>query len=193
MPSSRPAHLGRALSGRAAGCARASGHSEGLDLRARVADALALRARKGTLRALEHGPRRAANLPVMAVEWPPTGSCPVMRLVHPAMGAVISATGRGWRASARRSTRASRRVEVRRIDTSARGAGTWQCRAACPRRLRPWPLTYHLGEPGGGRAAHLPFSPAGLRCPAFRPRRARPDPNSRCGANPPCPSPSPAP
>lgn len=148
---------------------------EGLDLRARVADALALRARKGTLRALEHAASEAANLPVMAVEY---GRRLVhaqsMRLVHPAMGAAADFRDRpGLARIGTAFERASRGVEVRRIDTSARGRWNLGNVGLHVWRLRPWPLTHHLVNPAAAGGRIFRFHPLGCDARLFDRAEAR--------------------
>ncbi len=148
---------------------------EGLDLRARVADALALRARKGTLRALEHAASEAANLPVMAVEY---GRRLVhaqsMRLVHPAMGAAADFRDRpGLARIGTAFERASRGVEVRRIDTSARGRWNLGNVGLHVWRLRPWPLTHHLVNPAAAGRRIFRFHPLGCDARLFDRAEAR--------------------
>ncbi|MEM9270753.1 MAG: phage tail protein, partial [Pseudomonadota bacterium] len=97
---------------------------EGIDMRARVADALSLRARKGTLRALEHAASKDSGWPVYSVEyWKHLNHSQSMRLVHPNQGAAVDF--RDKPALARVDSpfeRDSRTVEVRRFDTAL---GRW--------------------------------------------------------------------
>lgn len=148
---------------------------EGLDLRARVADALALRARKGTLRALEHAASESANLPVLAVEYGrKLVHAQSMRLTHPAMGAAVDFRDKpGLTRIGAAYERASRGVEVRRIDT--RG-GRWNLGNVGLHvwRLRPWPISNHQVNPVVAGRRAFRFHPLGCDAQLFDRAQARP-------------------
>lgn len=148
---------------------------EGIDMRARVADALALRARKGTLRALEHAAGTASNLPVLAVEyWKRLVHAQSMRLVHPQMGASVDM--RDKPALARIGSvfeRNARNVDVRRIDTAGGrfnigniGLHVW--------RLRPYSITGHRAIKSGNTRRYR-FHPLGCDAQLFDRLQDRPD------------------
>ena len=117
---------------------------EGIDMRARVANALDLRSRKGTLRALEHAAADASGWPVFAVEyWKRLVHTQTMRLPHLNMGK--TADLRDKPALARICTpfeRSARNVDVRRIDTMG---GRWNLGNIGLHvwRLRPYSITTH--------------------------------------------------
>lgn len=141
---------------------------EGIDMRARVADALALRARKGTLRALEHAAATSSGWPVRAVEyWRKLVHAQSMRLVHPDLGASVDF--RDKPALARIGTafeRQARGVEVRRIDTAG---GRWMLGNVGLHvwRLIPFSITEHrVFEVAGGRR-DFRFHPLGCDAPLF--------------------------
>ena len=136
---------------------------EGLDLRARVADALALRARKGTLRALEHAASEASNLPVMAVEYGRRlAHAQSMRLTHPAMGAAVNFRDKpGLARIGMAFERASRGVEVRRIDSPARGRWNLGNVGLHVWRLRPWAISNHQVNPAASGRRIFRFHPLG--------------------------------
>ena len=149
---------------------------DGLDLRGRVADALLLRARRGTLRALEHAAAESSNRPVFAVEY---GRHLVhaqsMRRPAPAMGAAVDF--RDGAALSRLATpfeRASRGVEVRRIDTGAKGRFNRGNVALHVWRLRPWSLGRHLLHPVTTGSRMFRFHPLGCDAPLFDRAQARP-------------------
>ena len=125
---------------------------EGIDMRARVANALELRARKGTLRALEHAAATSSGWPVYAVEyWKRLVFTQSTRLTHPQMGATVDV--RDKPALARIGTafeRDGRNVEVRRIET--RG-GRWNLGNIGLHvwRLLPYSITRHRVDPVGAR------------------------------------------
>lgn len=149
---------------------------EGLDLRARVADALALRARKGTLRALEHAASEASNLPVMAVEY---GRRLVhaqsMRLTHPEMGAAVNFRDRpGLARIGMAFERASRGVEVRRIESPARGRWNLGNVGLQVWRLRPWAISNHQVNPAASGRRIFRFHPLGCDARLFDRASARP-------------------
>lgn len=150
---------------------------EGLDLRGRVADALALRARRGTLRALEHAGAESANLPVLAVEYARhMVHAQSMRLVHPAMGAAVDFRDKA--ALARVGTaleRSSRGVEVRRIDTLAKGRHNLGNIGLHVWPLRPWPISNHLLQPVVSGQRMFRFHPLGCDAQLFERAKARPD------------------
>ncbi len=149
---------------------------EGLDLRGRVADALQLRARRGTLRALEHAAAESANLPVLASEYARRMvHAQSMRLPHPGMGAAVDF--RDAAALSRVGTafeRASRGVEARRIDTRARGRFNRGNIGLHVWRLRPWPIGRHLLRPAVDGSRMFRFHPLGADAPLFDRARARP-------------------
>ena len=149
---------------------------QGLDLRGRVADALLLRARRGTLRALEHAAAESANLPVLATEYDRRlVHAQSMRLPHPGMGAAVDVRDRS--ALSRLATpfeRASRGVEVRRIDTRARGRFNRGNVGLHVWRLRPWPLSNHLLQPVRSGSRMFRFHPLGCDAPLYDRDRARP-------------------
>ncbi|SIT01806.1 hypothetical protein SAMN05421759_11056 [Roseivivax lentus] len=147
---------------------------EGIDMRARVADALALRARKGTLRALEHASGTASNWPVYAAEyWNRLVHAQSMRLLHPDFGGSVDMRDRA--ALARIGTafeRNSRNVEVRRIETAGGqwnrgniGIHIW--------RLRPYSISGHPATqaPGDRR---FRFHPLGCDAQLFDRAHDRP-------------------
>lgn len=143
-----------------------------LDLRARVADTLALRARRGTLHALAHAAATASGLPVVAVEH---GRRLVhaqsMRLIHPGMGQALDLRDRA--ALARTGTpfeRQSRGVDVRRIDAVAPhapgranrgnvGVHVWP--------LRPLALSRHAARPVLAGTRMFRFHPLGADAQLF--------------------------
>lgn len=151
----------------------------GLDLRARVADTLALRARRGTLRALAHAAATASGLPVLAVEQ---GRRLVhaqsLRLVHPAMGRAVDL--RDSAALARTGgpfERQSRGVDVRRIDAAAPGRPgranlgnvalqVWP--------LRPASLSRHAAHPVQAGSRMFRFHPLGCDAQLFDTAHALP-------------------
>lgn len=147
-----------------------------LDLRARVADALALRARKGTLRALEHAASESSNLPVMAVEY---GRRLIhaqsMRLIHPDMGAAVDFRNRpGLARIGMAFERASRGVEVRRIDSPARGRWNLGNVGLQVWRLRPWAMSNHQANPAASGRRIFRFHPLGCDARLFDRASARP-------------------
>lgn len=145
---------------------------EGIDMRARVANALELRARKGTLGALEQAAADSSGWPVHAVEfWKLLCHAQTMRLTHAAMGRTMDTRARPD--LARMGTafeRTARTVEVRRIET--RG-GRWNLGniGLYLWRLRPAPISRHRVLPVGGRR-DFRFHP--LQCDAQL--FVRPDP-----------------
>lgn len=134
----------------------------GPDLRARVADALALRARKGTLRALEHAAWESADLPVMAVEYGrKLVHAQSMRLTHPAMGAAVDLRDKpGLARIGKAYERASRGVEVRRIDSMG---GRWNLGNVGLHvwRLRIAPVSRHQLNPAASGRRIFRFHPLG--------------------------------
>ncbi|MBP6678962.1 MAG: hypothetical protein KA156_07735 [Paracoccus sp.] len=149
---------------------------DGLDLRARVADALALRARKGTLRALEHAASEASNLPVMAVEYARRlVHAQSMRLTHPAMGAAVDFRDKpGLARIGMAFERASRGVEVRRIDSPARGRWNLGNVGLQVWRLRPWAISNHQVNPAASGRRIFRFHPLGCDAQLFDRAQARP-------------------
>lgn len=151
----------------------------GPDLRAWVADALALRARKGTLRALEHAAWESAGLPVLAVEY---GRRLVhaqsMRLVHPGMGAAPDLRDRpGLARIGQPVERASRGVEVRRIDSRAFASrGRWNLGNIGLHvwRLRISPISRHQLAPAASGRRIFRFHPLGCDAQLFDSAPARP-------------------
>ena len=139
---------------------------EGIDMRARVANALDLRSRKGTLRALEQAASDASGWPVHAVEyWKRLVHTQSMRLAHPKMGRTVEVRNRA--AMARIGTafeRDGRNVEVRRIEVGGRwmlgnvGLHVW--------RLRPHSITGHVARPVGSRR-DFRFHPLGCDAQLF--------------------------
>lgn len=148
----------------------------GLDLRARVADALGLRARKGTLRALEHAASESAGLPVLAVEYGrKLVHAQSMRLTHPGMGAAVDLRDRpGLARIGQAYERAERGVEVRRIDTAG---GRWNLGNVGLHvwPLRPWPISNHQLNPVVAGRRIFRFHPLGCDAPLFDRAPARPD------------------
>lgn len=139
---------------------------EGIDMRARVANALDLRSRKGTLRALEQAAADSSGWPVYAVEyWKRLVHTQSMRLTHPTMGRTVSMRNR--EAIARIGMafeRDSRNAEVRRIETGGRwmlgniGLHVW--------RLRPYSISGHVARPIGTRR-DFRFHPLGCDAQLF--------------------------
>ncbi len=125
---------------------------EGIDMRARVANALDLRSRKGTLRALEQAAADSSGWPVYAVEyWKKLVHTQSMRLTHPAMGRTVNT--RDKPAMARIGMpfeRDGRNVEVRRIETAT---GRWNLGNIGLHvwRLRPYSISGHVALPVGTR------------------------------------------
>jgi hypothetical protein len=150
---------------------------EGLDMRARVADALSLRARKGTLRALEQAAAEASNLPVLAVEyWRRLVVSQSMRLPHPEMPGTLSL--RDKPALARIGTafeRQTRTPELRRIDTAARGRWNLGNIGLHVWRLRPYSLTRHQVKPVAPGRRDFRFHPLGCDAQLFDHLSPRPD------------------
>lgn len=147
----------------------------GPNLRARVADALGLRARKGTLRALEHAAWESADLPVMAVEY---GRRLVhaqsMRLTHPQMGAAVDLRDKpGLARIGAAYERASRGVEVRRIDTAG---GRWNLGHVGLHvwRLRIAPISRHQLNPAASGRRIFRFHPLGCDAALYDRPPARP-------------------
>ena len=146
---------------------------EGIDMRARVADALELRSRKGTLRALEQASADASGWPVYAVEyWKKLVHMQSMRLVHPGMGESIDV--RDKPALARLGggfERSARTAEVRRIDTAG---GRWNLGNIGLHvwRLRPTSITSHLVRPIAG-LRHFRFHPLGCDAQLYAPTGLR--------------------
>ncbi|MDQ7775051.1 MAG: hypothetical protein Q4615_03630 [Paracoccus aminovorans] len=147
----------------------------GPDLRARVADALGLRARKGTLRALEHAARESADLPVMAVEYGrKLVHAQSMRLTHPAMGAAVDLRDRpGLARIGQPYERASRGVEMRRIDTAG---GRWNLGHVGLHvwRLRIAPISRHQLQPAASGRRIFRLHPLGCDAPLYDRAPARP-------------------
>lgn len=125
---------------------------EGIDMRARVANTLELRARKGTLGALEQAAANSSGWPVHAVEfWKLLSHAQTMRLPHLNMGRTIDT--RAKPDLARLGTafeQSARNVEVRRIDTHG---GRWNLGniGLYLWRLRAAPITQHRVLPVTGR------------------------------------------
>ncbi len=125
---------------------------EGIDMRARVANALELRSRKGTLAALEHAAATSSGWPVYAVEyWKRLVFTQSMRLTHPHMGATVDV--RDKPALARIGSafeRDARNVEVRRIETEG---GRWNLGNIGLHvwRLLPYSITRHRVDEVGSR------------------------------------------
>ena len=98
------------------------------------------RSAEGTLRALEHAAWESADLPVMAVEY---GRRLVhaqsMRLTHPQMGAAVDLRDKpGLARIGAAYERASRGVEVRRIDYYDGAGRRIESRLSAPTRLAPF-------------------------------------------------------
>lgn len=150
---------------------------EGIDMRARVADALALRARKGTLSTLDHAAAEASNLPVLAVEyWKRLVVTQSMRLTHPEM--LATADLRDKPALARIGTafeRNARTPEMRRIDTGAKGRWMLGNIGLHVWRLRPYALTRHQVLPVAAGRRDFRFHPLGCDAQLFDLLHARPD------------------
>ncbi len=125
---------------------------EGIDMRARVANTLDLRSRKGTLRALEQAAADSSGWPLYAVEyWKKLVHTQSMRLTHPTMGRTVDT--RDKLAIARIGTafeRNGRNVEVRRIDTKG---GRWNLGNIGLHvwRLRPYSISDHIVHSVGTR------------------------------------------
>ncbi|MEM9318245.1 MAG: phage tail protein [Pseudomonadota bacterium] len=142
---------------------------KGIDMRARVADALSLRARKGTLRALEHAAAKDSGWPVYAVEyWKRLNHAQSVRLIHPEQGASVDMRNKS--ALARVDTpfeQDSRSVDVRRIDTS--GGGKWNLSNIGLHvwRLIPYSLTGHVVQPVSAGRRDFRFHPLGCDAGLF--------------------------
>ncbi len=125
---------------------------EGIDMRARVANALELRSRKGTLRALEQAAADSSGWPVYAVEyWKKLVHTQSMRLVHPKMGRTVNMRDKSSMARIGMVfERASRNVEVRRIETQG---GRWNLGNIGLHvwRLRPYSIRSHVVRAVGTR------------------------------------------
>ncbi len=149
---------------------------EGIDMRARVADALELRSRKGTLRALEHASSTASNWPVMAVEyWKRLVHAQSMRLVHPDQGAAVDMRDKPALARIGKPySRSSRNVEVRRIDTAG---GRWNLGNIGLHvwRLRPYSLTSQRAFPVAAGRRDFRFHPLNCDAQLFAPTGIRND------------------
>lgn len=141
---------------------------EGLDLRARVANALPLRQRKGTLRALEHAAGDASRWPVVAREfWNRLVHSQSMRLVHPKQGATADLRDRPALARiglAFETT--SHGPEMRRI---AIAAGRWNLPniGLHAWRLQPASITGHRAERVRPARRDYRFHPHGCDAPLF--------------------------
>ena len=135
---------------------------EGIDMRARVANALDLRSRKGTLRALEHASADASGWPVFAVEyWKRLVHTQAMRLPHLNMGKTVDL--RDKPALARIGTpfaRTARNADVRRIDSMG---GRWNLGNIGLHvwRLRPYSITTHRVFPVAAGRRDFRFHPLG--------------------------------
>lgn len=147
---------------------------EGIDMRARVANTLELRARKGTLGALEQAAADSSGWPVHAVEfWKLLAHAQTMRLPHLSMGRTINT--RAKPDLARLGTafeQSARNIEVRRIETHG---GRWNLGniGLYLWRLRPAAITQHRVLPVTGRR-DFRFHP--LQCDAQL--FTRPDPTT---------------
>ncbi len=139
---------------------------EGIDMRARVANALELRSRKGTLRALEQAAADSSGWPVYAVEyWKHLVHTQSMRLTHPQMGRTVNTRDKAAMARIGMAfERDGRNAEVRRIETGGRwmlgniGLHVW--------RLRPYSITSHVARPVGSRR-DFRFHPLGCDAQLF--------------------------
>ncbi|MCR9088139.1 MAG: phage tail protein [Rhodobacteraceae bacterium] len=144
---------------------------EGLDMRARVANALELRARKGTLRALEQAAADFSGWPVFAVEyWQRTSHVQAMRLPHPEMGRTVDVRVRPRLARiATPFERDARNVEVRRIATAG---GRWNLGNIGLHvwRMRPYSIREHRVEPVAAGRRHFRFNPFGCDAALFAPQ-----------------------
>jgi hypothetical protein len=140
---------------------------EGIDMRARVANALELRSRKGTLRALEHASTDASGWPVYAVEyWKRLVHTQSMRLTHPEMGKSVDMRDKPALARIGMAfERDARNVEVRRIETAG---GRWNLGNIGLHvwRLRPYAITLHRMDPVGTRR-DFRFHPLGCDAQLF--------------------------
>ena len=140
---------------------------EGIDMRARVANTLELRARKGTLGALEQAAADSSGWPVHAVEfWKLLAHAQTMRLPHLTMGRTIDMRARPD--LARLGTafeRTARNVEVRRIETEG---GRWNLGniGLYLWRLRPVSISRHRALPVSGRR-DFRFHPLGCDAQLF--------------------------
>lgn len=125
---------------------------EGIDMRARVANTLDLRARKGTLGALEQAAADSSGWPVHAVEfWKLLSHAQTMRLPHLNMGRTIDTRAKAD--LARLGTafeQSARNIEVRRVETHG---GRWNLGniGLYLWRLRAAPITQHRVLPVTGR------------------------------------------
>lgn len=143
---------------------------EGIDMRARVANALDLRSRKGTLRALEQAAADSSGWPVYAVEyWKRTSHAQAMRLPHPDMGRTVDF--RAKPSLNRIDTpfeRDARNIELRRI---ASAGGKWNLGNIGLHvwRLRPYSLTDHRVEAVAAGRRHFRFHPFGCDAQLFAP------------------------
>ncbi|MEE4109667.1 MAG: phage tail protein [Halieaceae bacterium] len=139
---------------------------EGLDMRARVANALELRSRKGTLRALEQAAADSSGWPVYAVEyWKRLVHTQSMRLTHPMMGRTVNTRNKAEMARIGTAfERSARNAEVRRVEVGGRwmlgniGLHVW--------RLRPYSITSHVVRPVGSRR-DFRFHPLGCDAALF--------------------------
>ncbi|WP_341368396.1 hypothetical protein [Yoonia sp. BS5-3] len=140
---------------------------EGIDMRARVANTLELRARKGTLGALEQAASDSSGWPVHAVAfWKLLAHAQTMRLPHLSMGRSIDM--RAKPDLARLGTafeQSARNIEVRRINTHG---GRWNLGniGLYLWRLRPAPITQHRVLPVTGRR-DFRFHPLGCDAQLF--------------------------
>lgn len=145
---------------------------EGIDMRARVANTLELRARKGTLGALEQAAADSSGWPMHAVEfWKLLAHAQTMRLPHLTMGRTVDTRSRPD--LARLGTafeQSARNIEVRRIDTVG---GRWNNGniGLYLWRLQPVSITRHRVRPVGARR-DFRFHPLGCDVPLFTRRDA---------------------
>jgi hypothetical protein len=150
---------------------------EGIDMRARVADTLILRARKGTLGALEQAAADSSNLPVFAVEfWRRLLVTQSMRLTHPDMGGTVDF--RAKPALARIATpfeRNPRHAEVRRIDSAAKGRWMLGNIGLFTWPLRPMSITAHNVAPVAAGRRNFRFHPLGCDAQLYDRAHARPE------------------
>ncbi|MGV8986147.1 MAG: phage tail protein [Cypionkella sp.] len=149
---------------------------EGIDMRARVADALALRARKGTLRALEQAAAEGSNLPVLAVEyWKRLVVTQSMRLTHPEMVATVNLRDKPALARIGQAyERNARTPELRRIDTPAKGRWMLGNIGLHVWRLRPYSLTLHQVQQVAAGRRDFRFHPLGCDAQLFDKLHPRP-------------------
>jgi hypothetical protein len=165
----------------------------GPDQRTRVADALNLRSRKGTLSALEQAAAGASGLACHAVEyWKRLMVTQSMRLVHPDMGGTVSLRNRA--ALLRLTTpfdRTAHLAEVRRINSAGPGLARGRYNLGNI-GLHVWPLTPaaltgHVALQAAPALPTFRFHPLGCDAPLYDRPRARAEGRSATEADLPLP------